>query len=187
MTAKQLKFSVSKWKFISSFLMIIQLCKSLSSNLDFVMFMNNFFINARLFKILRLMNIAVCDTIKINNDFSKELIIIRAAAIKQKDWDKMNLMIVKSNKLIDDDDVLCMTWMNLNIVQYMITFHTVDEMKTMIYNHENRRKNVFKSMICDEKFSFSTSIVEYNRHMSESNENAQQRLYYSFHRFDRRY
>jgi hypothetical protein len=31
------------------------------------------------------MNIAVCDTIKINNDFSKELIIIRAAAIKQKD------------------------------------------------------------------------------------------------------
>jgi hypothetical protein len=99
----------------------------------------------------------------------------------------MNLMIVKSNKLIDDDDVLCMTWMNLNIVQYMITFHTVDEMKTMIYNHENRRKNVFKSMICDEKFSFSTSIVEYNRHMSESNENAQQRLYYSFHRFDRRY
>ncbi len=43
----------------------------------------------------------------------------------------------------------------------------------MIYNHENRRKNVLKSVICDEKLSFSTSIVEYNRHMSESNENVQ--------------
>jgi hypothetical protein len=57
----------------------------------------------------------------------------------------------------------------------------------MIYNHENRRKDVLKSMICDEKLLFSTSIVEYNRHKSESNENAQQRSYYSSHRFDRRY
>jgi hypothetical protein len=77
--------------------------------------------------------------------------------------------------------------MNLNIVQYMITFHIIDEMKTMIYSHENRRKDVLKSVICDEKLSVSTSIVEYNRHMSESNENAQQRSYYSLHRFDRRY
>ncbi len=69
----------------------------------------------------------------------------------------------------------------------MITFHIVDEMKTMIYNHENRRKNVLKSVIYDEKLSFSTSIVEYNRHMNESNENAQQRSYYSLHRLDRRY
>jgi hypothetical protein len=69
----------------------------------------------------------------------------------------------------------------------MITFHIIDEMKTMIYSHENRRKDVLKSMICDEKLSFSTSIVEYNRHMSKSNENAQQRSYYSLHRFDRRY
>jgi hypothetical protein len=47
--------------------------------------MNNFFINARLFKALRLMSIAICDTIKIGSDFSIELMIIRAAAIKQKD------------------------------------------------------------------------------------------------------
>ncbi len=68
-----------------TFLMIIQLCKNLSSNLDFVLFVNNFFINARLFKVLRSMNIEICDTIKIKNDYSRELMIIRAAAIKQKD------------------------------------------------------------------------------------------------------
>jgi hypothetical protein len=31
------------------------------------------------------MNIEICDTIKIKNDYSRELMIIRAAAIKQKD------------------------------------------------------------------------------------------------------
>ncbi len=65
--------------------MIIQLCKSLSSDLDFVLFVNNFFTSARLFKALRSMNIEICDTIKVESDYSRELMIIRAAAIKQKD------------------------------------------------------------------------------------------------------
>jgi hypothetical protein len=69
----------------------------------------------------------------------------------------------------------------------MIIIHIIDEMKTMIYSDAKRRKDVFKSIICDEKISFSASIVEYNRHMSESNENAQQRAYYSSHRSDSRY
>ncbi len=69
----------------------------------------------------------------------------------------------------------------------MITVHTIDEMKTMIYSDARRRKNVLESVISDEKLSFSASIVEYNRFMSESNENAQQRSYYSSHRLDRRY
>jgi hypothetical protein len=65
--------------------MIIQLCKNLYSNFDFVLFVNNFFISARLFKALRSMNIEICDTIKIENDYSRELMIIRVAAITQKD------------------------------------------------------------------------------------------------------
>jgi hypothetical protein len=133
------------------------------------------------------MRIEICDTIKVNNDFLMKLMIIRAAAIKSKDWDKMNLMTIKSNKLIDDENVLCMTWMNLNIVQYMIIIHIIDEMKKMTYKNAKRRNEILKSVVCDEKISFSTSIVEYNRHMSESNENAQQRAYYSSHRFDCRY
>ncbi len=69
----------------------------------------------------------------------------------------------------------------------MIIVYTINKIKTMIYFNVKRRNEIFKSMICDEKLSFSTSIVEYNRHMNESNENAQQRTYYSSHRFDNYY
>jgi hypothetical protein len=89
--------------------MIIQLCKDLSSDLGYVLFMNKFFSNVRLFKVLRMMRIEICSTIKLDNDFLMKLMIIRAAAIKLKDWDKMSLMTIKSDKLIDDENVLCMT------------------------------------------------------------------------------
>ncbi len=135
------------------------------------------------------MNIAVCDMIKMSNDFLNELITIRTAAMKQKDWSKQKLMTMKSDKKINinDENVLRMIWINLNIVQYMIIVYTINKIKTMIYFNVKRRNEIFKSMICDEKLSFSTSIVEYNRHMNESNENAQQRTYYSSHRFDNYY
>ncbi len=130
------------------------------------------------------MKIEICDTIKVNNDFLMKLMIIRAAAIKLKDWDKMSLMTIKSNKLINDENVLCMTWMNLNIVQYMIIIHIIDEMKKMTYKNAKRRNDISKSVLCDEKISFSISIVEYNRHMNESNENAQQRAVTMFDAVD---
>jgi hypothetical protein len=188
-TTNQLNFLIIKWKLTSSFLMIIQLCENFSSDLDFVLFTNYFFTNARLFKALRMRSIETCDTINIDSNYLIELMRIETAVIKQKDWDKMSLMTVKSDKKmnIDDEDVLCITWVNNNIVQYMIIIYTVDEMKKMIYRNAKCRNKVLKSMICDEKFSFLISIVEYNQHMRESNENAQQRAYYSSHRFDNRY
>jgi hypothetical protein len=120
------------------------------------------------------MNIEICDTIKMRSDFSIELIIIRAATIKQKNWNKMSLMTIKTNKKtnIDDENVLCIIWMNLNIVQYMIIVHSIDEMKKMICFDAKRQNEVSKSVISEEKLSFSISIVEYNRFMSESDENA---------------
>ncbi len=69
----------------------------------------------------------------------------------------------------------------------MITVHIIDQMKTIVYKEANRRKEVSKSVIYDEELSFSISIVEYNRYMSESNENGQQRAYYSSHRLDSQY
>ncbi len=69
----------------------------------------------------------------------------------------------------------------------MIIIHTVDEMKTIVWKNAKRRNEVLKSIICDEKLSFSISIVEYNRYMSELNENAQQRAYYTSYRRDCRY
>jgi hypothetical protein len=84
-----------------------------------------------------------------------------------------------------------MTWVNLNIVQYMIIIHTIDEMKEIIYNDSKRRHEVLKSVICiideESKLSFSISIVEYNHYMRDSNKNAQQRSYYSCQRSNSRY
>ncbi len=69
----------------------------------------------------------------------------------------------------------------------MINIHTIDEMKKMTYKDAKRRNEIFKSVVCDEKISFPASIVEYNRHISESDENAQQRAYYLSRRLDCHY
>jgi hypothetical protein len=76
-------------------------------------------------------------------------------------------MTIKTDKKlnIDDENVLCMIWVNLNIVQYMITTHTIDEMQKMIFHDAKRRNEMLKSIILDEKLSFSISIVEYNRYI----------------------
>ena len=73
----------------------------------------------------------------------------------------------------------------------MTTMHTIDEMKEMGYKNPTRRHEVLKSAVCliseALKLPFPKPIVEYNLHMRGSDENAQQRSYYSSHRLDRRY
>jgi glutamyl-tRNA reductase len=72
--------------------------------------------------------------------------------------------------------------------------HTIDDLKKMMYKNVERRHEIFNvvnsAILIDEtmKISFSISIVEYNTHMRRSDENAQQRAYYSSHdRLDNRY
>jgi hypothetical protein len=72
----------------------------------------------------------------------------------------------------------------------MIIMHIIDEMMKITYKSSEKRHEIFKSSKNSEnseKLSFSISIVEYNTHMSESDENAQQRSYYSAYRSDSRY
>jgi hypothetical protein len=69
----------------------------------------------------------------------------------------------------------------------MIIMHIIDEMRDITWKNPEKRHEIFKSVKSSEKLSFSISIVEYNTHMSESNENAQQRSYYSSQRLDSRY
>ncbi len=71
--------------------------------------------------------------------------------------------------------------------------HTINEMKEMTYKSSEKRHEIFKSALSksaknEAKLSFLISIVEYNTHMKKSDENAQQRLYYSsFQINDNRY
>ena len=102
-------------------------------------------------------------------------------------------MTIKSNEKnnVDEADILCMAWVDLNIVQYMTTVHTAEEMQVNVLENAKRRRGVSTSAIThvDEvaKLPFPAPIVEYNSHMGGSDGNAQQRAYYSPYRSDRRY
>ncbi len=110
---------------------MIQLCKSLPSDQTFALFVDNFFTSVKLFKALKTIIIETCGTAKVGSGFPTQLVRLRASVTKEKHWGKMNLMTVESNKKmnIEDGDVLCMTWVDLNIVQYMIIMHIIDEMR----------------------------------------------------------
>jgi hypothetical protein len=111
---------------------------------------------------LKTIGTGVCGTVKVRSGYFTESVAIRATATKQKDWGKMGLMTVKPDKKmnIDDEDVLCMAWVDLNTVQYMTTVHSIDEMKTIIFNDAKRRKEVLKSVVSDDKILLSAPIVD---------------------------
>ena len=193
MTPAKLGFPAKQWKLTPSSLVVIQLCKSLPNHLRFMLFVDNFFTNVQLFKALRTLNIGACGTAKVGSGFPIELVQIRAAATKQKDWGKLGLMTNSSNEKmnIDEGEVLCMAWVDLNTVQYMTTTHTIDGMKIMEHKDAKRRHGIPKlsQIIHDHEalLPFPIPIVEYNHHMGGSDGNAQQRSYYSSHRPDSRY
>ncbi len=87
-TDRQLGFSDKTWKFTSSSVLVIQLCKSLSSIQSYGLFLDNFFTNARLLKVLKTMNIEISETAKVESDFLSQLMRLRAAAKKKKHWEK---------------------------------------------------------------------------------------------------
>ena len=195
LTAHRLGFPAKTWKLAPSALVVIQLCKCLENSIGSVCFVDTFFTNARLFKALKSMGIGACGTAKIGCGFPLELVRLRAAATKQKDWGEMGLMTIqKDEKMnIEDGDVLCMAWVDLNTVLFMTTNHTVDEMTAMVHKDARRRHGIPESAVCianeEEipKLPFPAPIVEYNTHMGGSDGNAQQRSYYSPHRPDSRY
>ena len=141
--------------------MIIQLCKDLSTNLKFVLFVNNFFTNSKLFKALKTLNNEACETAKSGNNYFKKLLEIWMTATEQKNWGKIDLMTTKINKKtnIKNDDILCMTWVDLNTVQLMTIIHIINEMKSEIYKSHQRRRGIFKSVICFNNRLYRTSAL----------------------------
>ncbi len=68
----------------SSSLLVIQLCKNLSADQSYALFVDNFFISANLFKALKIMNIETCETTKVESEFLIQLVKLRAAVTKKK-------------------------------------------------------------------------------------------------------
>lgn len=194
-TARQLGFPASKWNLTPSSLIVIQLCRNLPDfgTLKYVVFLDNFFTNVRLFKALKTIGIGACGTVKSGCGYPTDLIRLRAAATKAKNWGEKVITTVKSDgKIIEDGNILAMAWVDLKTVQLMTTIHTVEEMKTDFYKNARRRHEIPTNSTVtveeeEEKLPFPLPIVEYNQHMGGSDGNAQQRSYYSPVRSDRRY
>jgi hypothetical protein len=194
-TARQLNFPVIKWNLTPSSLIVIQLCRNLPdyATSKYAVFLDNFFTNARLFKALKIIGIGACGTAKSGCGFPVDLLRLRAAATKNKDWGKKAIMTTKADKKtgIEEGDILCMAWVDLNIVQFMTIIHTVDDLKAVSYKNIRRRHGIPSNsgVVIDEvtKLSFPEPIVDYNQHMGGSDGNAQQRSYYCPERSDRRY
>ena len=193
-----MKFPTTKWDLSPSSLVVIQLDRSIPSDegLKYVIFLDNFFTNTKLFKALKTIGIVACGTAKSGCGFPVDLLRLRIAATKNKDWGKKALMTVTANKSkksnIDDGDILCMAWVDLNTLQLLTTVHTIEDLKTSFYKNSRRHHGIpAKSRVFvddeEEKLPFPMPIVEYNQHMGGSDGNAQQRAYYSSQRSDRRY
>ena len=96
LSAHKLGFPVKTWKLAPSALVVIQLCKTVENSKGIVCFVDNFFTNARLFKVLKTMNVGACGTAKVGCGYPLELVRLRATATKQKDWGKMGIMTIQN-------------------------------------------------------------------------------------------
>jgi hypothetical protein len=109
-SARQLQFPATKWNLTPSSLIVIQLCRNLPSyeTIKYAVFLDNFFTNTRLFKALKTIGIEACGTAKSGCGFSVDLLRLRAAATKNKDWGKKAITTIKADKFVEDGDILCM-------------------------------------------------------------------------------
>ena len=64
---------------------VVQLCKSLPADLDYVVYTDNFFSSTKLFIALKELEIDACDTAKAESDYSVSLLKLRKALSKKKD------------------------------------------------------------------------------------------------------
>lgn len=137
------------------------------------------------------MRIAACGTAKKGSGFPKELLAIRNVATETKDWRRQASMIV-------DDEVLCMSWIDNNAVQYMTTSHSLEDLTEIHYLYERKRAGIPKDS-AQPIVPYNPSIIshsvpvpgqqisrpmrlpvpqpirDYNLHMGGSDGNAQQR------------
>ena len=64
---------------------VVQLCKFLPVDLDYVVYTDNFFSCIKLFIVLKKLEIDACDTAKADSDYSVSLLKLREALSKKKD------------------------------------------------------------------------------------------------------
>ena len=186
-------------KFALIALMVIQLCKQLSSAFDeYILYTDNFFTSTKLFKTLRTFDIDACDIAKSGSEYSFSLFAIRDVITKKNNWG------LKTHTVMNE--VLCMIWVDFNTMQLMTIVYNISDIKTSYFLSFRRRHDISENSVIfvssvylsfiathslirstETDLSISYSIRRYNQYMNDSNENAQQRAVYFFNRRSFRY
>ena len=118
---------------------IIQLAKTLPISCQYVIYMNNFFTNLKLFEHLKELRIGACGTAKNGSGFPKELLLLRENLTKKSHWGTTAYTTV-------NDSVFCLAWQDNNTVQLMSTVHGPEDMKKMEYRDPKTRHGIQSSM-----------------------------------------
>lgn len=83
------------------------------------LFLDNFFVNTKLGKVLYRLGVGVSDTAAAKSGFSKNLLALRDCTKKSTYWGQMAIHAVCR-------EVLCLAWVDSNVVQFMTTAHSID-------------------------------------------------------------
>ena len=186
-TSKKSKISLleQRKELADSSSVVLRLVKSLSKLYNYVIYMNNFFINARLYMALKKLEIEVCETAKNESEFSVKLLTLQEILMKKNNWEKKAYSTVK--------EVLCLTWQDNNTVQLMSTVHSFSDFKVCDLVSKIRYHGISaESVIIRVKTSsfygllsvyahsqsyikhgllFSTAVWQYNWHIRGSDSN----------------
>ena len=158
--------------------MIVQIIKSLSRLYEYVIYLNNFFSSIDLFMILKALRMRAVRTTKQSSEFDENLLKLKTVVTKEKNWGTTAVTTVKNH-------ALCMIWQNNNTVLLMTTTHWSEKAQKIVLKDLRFRHHIsedFVQLDSENKqfLPFSRAVMNYNLHMGEVDENAQQREQYFF-------
>ena len=158
-----------------------------------VVYMDNFFINVKLYTALKELEIGACETVKNGSGFTPELLTFQEVSTKKNNWGIKAYFTV--------EEVLCLAWQDNNTVQLMTTIHTPNDLKAYNILFKNKQHEIpidtrtirvknlsyytlssvyaHSQLHIEWGLPFPTAVQLYNKHIGGSDSNAQSRAYYS--------
>lgn len=159
---------------------VVQLARELPKPWQYVIYTDNFFTSTKLAIVLKDLGFAIVGTCKAGSGMPAQQLKIKKVSTKQQNWGFITVSTDETKQ------VLCVTWQDLNTVQYLTTAYTAEQATTKKpENMRNvaRRKDIpacsrvkrvqnqedltlFDENISEEEVLLWPELtVDYNRHM----------------------
>ena len=112
----------------------------LADRRGYVVFMDNFFSNAKLFIALKKLNINVVGQAKLGSAFPVKLLEIRKLSIRRSDW-RMKIYITALK------DRLCLVWQDLGSTQIMTAVHSIEDIETSEFISSQKQRGILSNSV----------------------------------------